>query len=189
MSTYTHYSLHSYFATLLTMQTQTQTPFVYPSVDLIDDNFFNMPDLFIDTNVNELVPFADADADAIHIANKEEEALVPIGLSRARTLVPSSFSMPLLQEELDNIVAKYGSYVTNRKFKKEAGLAYERKYPVPPREFQTFIKNNIASVRQAHPGKSHQEHMVVIGKLWSTQKTNKLLTIGLSGEKRPFDSN
>jgi hypothetical protein len=183
---------------------QTQSPFVYPSVNLSDgfmnNNFFNMPDLFIDTDVNELVPFANADAhlnvndeandEAVNVDEVVDielnRALIPIAaLSRARTLSPTAFSMSSFQEALDNIVAMYGSYVTNRKFKKEAGLAYERKYPVQPREFQTFIKNNIASVRQAHPGKSHQEHMVVIGKLWSTQKTNKL--IGLSGEKRTFD--
>jgi hypothetical protein len=176
---------------------QTQYPLVYPSVNLdvfMDDNLFNMPDLFIDANVNQLVPFANADLNLTlneHVNGNEgndgnEGLPLELGaLSRARS-IPVAFSMNALQEALDDIVAKYGSYLTHRKFKKEAGLAYERKYPVAPREFQTFIKNNIASVRQAHPGKSHQEHMVVIGKLWSTQKTNKL--IGLSGMKREFDS-
>jgi hypothetical protein len=87
----------------------------------------------------------------------------------------NAFKLDDLRDALDGVVKDYGDKVTLRKFKREAGMAWQRKFPgnEPQGAFQAFIKNNIGTVRENNRELSHQDHMRMVGKMWSDNKKNK----------------
>lgn len=106
------------------------------------------------------------------------------------------FKLEDMRDALDGIVNKYGTYVTLRKFKREAGMAWQRKFPtatLPQGAFQAFIKSTIGNVRDENPNASHQEHMRLVGKMWADNKKSRFYqdshnqNQNITGQKRTVD--
>jgi len=97
------------------------------------------------------------------------------------------FKVDDLRNALDGIVKDFGDNITLRKFRREASMAWQRKYPdnnAPQGAFQAFIKNNIANVRENNKDMSHQDHMRMVGKMWSDNKKTRFYQETLTGNKR-----
>jgi hypothetical protein len=88
-----------------------------------------------------------------------------------------------LQSALDDILAAFPDVPLTR-FKREAGIAWRRKnlqsgpgaQEPPMGEFQTFVKENIKTVKRANPDVSHAEHMRTIGSMWRDGKNKRART-------------
>ena len=111
-------------------------------------------------------------------ANHESSTMSHLGYA-------NKFPLDDLQGALDNIVRVYSFGLTQRKFKREASNAWERRFPTPDKmlsnTFQAFIKENMETVRASNPGMTHQDHMKILGKLWADSKPR------LTGVKRTKD--
>jgi hypothetical protein len=114
-------------------------------------------------------------------AGEDHECLQasPPALSpRPSSSLAKAFNIIQLRDALDDIAETYVSHVSQRKFKREAGAAWQRKAPTdipvtPQNMYQAFIKNNIASIRNDNPELSHQQHMRIIGNMWNESKKSR----------------
>ena len=124
-------------------------------------------------------PFADPQ---VQVIVQDAYSCIPDLKTSPRPLESSPFSVDDLRNALDDIVTAYSQHTTYTRFKREAAKAWERKYPdakPPMGAFQNFVKTHMMEVRTAHPDASHQDHMKMLGAMWSSAKPQ---TIGV---KRP----
>lgn len=90
---------------------------------------------------------------------------------------------PTLEDELDKIVATFGKTYPLRRFRQELARSWERVYPkVPGTEYQEYVKQNISSVKEQYPDKSHGEHMKIVGAMWTLSRPR------ITGKKRANDA-
>jgi hypothetical protein len=86
---------------------------------------------------------------------------------------------PSLAGEMDRVVSTFGKEHNIRRIKQEVTYAWERVYPkTPGTEYQQYVKDNIGSVREEYPDKTHTEHMKIVGAMWTLSRPR------LTGKKR-----
>ena len=161
-----------------------------PSNDMAEDNFFG--DFYDDNSIANRSPFATQLSQNDYSSTPFE---FPLPLQRPLVAVPGkTFKLEDLRDALDGILDTFGTFVTQRKFKREAGIAWNRKFPsatTPTAQgtFQAFIKDNIGEVRKENPNASHQDHMRAVGKMWTDAKKTRFYheAVNITGQKRTVE--